>query len=64
MNREVCFAMNRHRLPTILCFALCMLPAVLAGLSANPRVDALALLWPCIMAVALVLALVIGAIRM
>jgi len=40
-----------------------MLPAVLAGLSANPWVDAFALLWPCIMAVALVLALVIGAIR-
>ena len=45
------------------CFALCMTPAVLAGISDNPRVDAFGLLWPFIMAAALVLALVIGARR-
>ena len=45
------------------CFALCMTPAVLAGISDNPRVDAFGLLWPFIMAAALILALVIGARR-
>ena len=45
------------------CFALFMTPAVLAGISDNPRVDAFGLLWPFLMAAALILALVIGARR-
>ena len=45
------------------CFALCMTPAVLAGISDNPWVVAFGLLWPFRMAAALILALVIGARR-
>ena len=45
------------------CFALCMTPAVLAGISDNPRVVAFGLLWPFLMAAALILALIIGARR-
>ena len=46
-----------------LCFALCMTPAVLAGIFDNPWVVAFGLLWPFIMAAALVLTLAIGARR-
>ena len=46
-----------------LCFVLCMTPAGLAGISDNPWVDAFGLLWPFLMAAALILALVIGARR-
>ena len=46
-----------------LCLTLCMTPAVLAGIFENPWVDAFGLLWPFIMAAALILALVIGARR-
>ena len=45
------------------CFVLCMTPAVLAGISDNPWVVAFGLLWPFLMAAALILALVIGARR-
>lgn len=39
-----------------------MLPAVLAGISSNPWVDAIGLIWPFIMAGALILALVAATI--
>ena len=38
-----------------------MLPAVLAGISSNPWVDAIGLIWPFVMAGALILALTIAA---
>ena len=54
--------MTRHRMTAILCFALCLTPAVLAGLTNNPWVVAFGLLWPFALAGALVLTLALAAL--
>jgi hypothetical protein len=54
--------MHRHRLTVIFCFALCLTPAALAGLTNNPWVVAFGLLWPFALAGALALTLVLGAL--